>query len=185
MKDRMKLSFPPKLRVFRVWSPPLPPQMWMLNVLFCFLSLNLTRVWPNSWFLMLCFPFFTDNSNASKKDLPLWITRMYQKDLPNGEWMVVGGKGRVKFQFLLFSCNQTQPPTRLTNNHFVETNGALMGNLLKRILVHNPGSPLFFILSICWLHEPWLVLCFGVFVLQLEERGELESYGLWKNLLSN
>jgi hypothetical protein len=81
---------------------------------------------------MLCFPFFTDNSNASKKDLPLWITLMYQKDLPNGGWMVVG-KGRVKFQFLLFSCNQTQPPTRLTNNHFKETKGALMGNLLKRI----------------------------------------------------
>jgi hypothetical protein len=61
-----------------------------------------------------------------KKDLPLWITLIYQKKLPNGGWMVVG-KGRVKFQFLLFSCKQTQPTARFTNNHFKETKGGPHG----------------------------------------------------------
>lgn len=117
--------------------------------------------------------------------LSLRKTLMYQKDLPNGGWMAVG-KSRVKFQFLLFRCNQTQPSARFTNNHFKETKGSLMGNLLKRILVHNPGS-LTTLLHLCQYADCMYLgqFCVLVCLFCSSKQGSIGILWPEENLLSN
>ncbi len=61
-KDRMKFSLPPKSMVFWVSSPPLSANVLFLQVLF----LNLTLCMTKLRVLVLCFSYFTDNSNVKQ-----------------------------------------------------------------------------------------------------------------------